>query len=516
MSSADEGSGLAPEFVRQPPSDGIVTPIANPVTPDSSSVGRATDRALVHGIAWSAGSKWLTQIVSWGSTIVVARILTPNDYGLVGMAAIYLGLVALVSEFGIGSAIVTLRDLSDDAIAQLNTVSLLIGATIFAISLAAAHPLASFFRTQALVPVVFTLSISFIVGAFKSVPNAILQRNFQFRTLATIDATRALFAAVFAVTLAFYGFHYWALVLSEVSGVALATVFTVVKSPRRYAIPRFSTIETAITFSRQVLVGRVAWFVYSNSDFLVAGRMLGQAALGAYDFAWTLTNIPIEKLTSLVSNVTPTVFASVQHDKDALERVVLSLTEGIAIVAFPISIGLALISSDLIYGVFGAKWANAILPLQLLGVSTALRSVMPLIPPALTVRGKTRFLMYYGIASAIIFPIAFFAASRYGTAGIAAVWVLVYPISCSSLLFMLFKVVTSWRAYWGALRGATTATAVMAAIVLATGRMITPVHSLLLRLLIQVGVGAVVYAATVILLFPDRIAAFRRTLRGAF
>jgi O-antigen/teichoic acid export membrane protein len=301
-----------------------------------------------------------------------------------------------------------------------------------------------------------------------------------------------------------------------VTGVALATIFTIVKSPRRFAIPHLATIEKAVTFSRRVLVGRVSWFIYSNADFLVAGRVLGQAALGAYDFAWTLTNIPVEKLTSLVSNVTPTVFASVQNDDTALERAVLSLTEAIAVVAFPVAIGLALVSADLIHGVFGDKWAGAIVPLQLLAIYTAMRSVMPIIPAALLVRGKIRFLMYHGVVSAIIFPIAFFVASRYGTAGIAGVWVAFYPLSCIPLLYVACRVVTSWGAYWRALRGATLATTVMAASVFGVSFAVAPITSALARLGVQTAVGAIVYSATVLLLFPDRIAAFRNTLRASF
>jgi PST family polysaccharide transporter len=264
-----------------------------------------------------------------------------------------------------------------------------------------------------------------------------------------------------------------------------------------------------------VLVGRVSWFVYSNADFLVAGRVLGQGALGAYDFAWTLTNIPVEKLTSLVSNVTPTVFASVQHDDQALERSVLSVTEGIAMVAFPVAIGLALVSPELIHGVFGAKWEGAIAPLQLLAVYTALRSVMPILPTALTVRGKTRFLMYHGIVSAIIFPLAFLAASRYGTAGIAGVWVVLYPVSVLPLVYLTCRVVTTWGAYWAALRGATIATIAMAIVVYAVAYALPATYPSLLRLGIEVTVGVVAYSAIVLTVFPHRVAAFRRTLRDA-
>ncbi|MGI8510463.1 MAG: lipopolysaccharide biosynthesis protein [Gemmatimonadaceae bacterium] len=410
MNSSSESS-VAAELIRTPPA------VAAPPTAE-------VNRALVHGIAWTAGGKWATQLISWASTIIVARLLTPNDYGLVGMAAIYLGLVAVVSEFGIGAAIITLQDLSDEAIAQLNSLSVFVGFAIFVLSCAAAYPLSLFFRTPSLTPVVLVLSVSFIVGAFRSVPNALIQRRFGFRDLAAIDALRAMSAAIIAVVLATLGFRYWALVLSEVVGVAIATVLTVIRRPQGFAVPRFAAIEAAVTYSRRVLVGRLSWFVYSNSDFLVAGRVLGQAALGSYDFAWTLTNIPIEKVTSLISGVTPAIFASVQKDKEALKGYILSLTEAISLLAFPASIGIALVAGDLIHGVFGDKWAGAVAPLRMLALYATLRCIMPILPPALNVCGKTRFLMYPGLASAVVFPLAFWIGSHRGTIGIATVWVI--------------------------------------------------------------------------------------------
>src|SRR2546425_12150191 len=84
---------------------------------------RELDRSLVRGIAWTSGAKWAGQLLAWASTLIVARLLTPEDYGLVGMASIYLGVITLVSEFGLGSAVVTLRDLSAEQVAQLNGLS---------------------------------------------------------------------------------------------------------------------------------------------------------------------------------------------------------------------------------------------------------------------------------------------------------------------------------------------------------------------------------------------------------
>src|SRR5947207_580767 len=111
--------------------------------PSVLSEEKQLDRALVWGIAWTGGTKWLTQLLSWMSTLVVARLLTPADFGLVGLATVYLGLVGLLNEFGLGTAIIVQSDLSDEQIAQINTLSVILGLAGLAISCGLALPLAS-------------------------------------------------------------------------------------------------------------------------------------------------------------------------------------------------------------------------------------------------------------------------------------------------------------------------------------------------------------------------------------
>lgn len=108
------------------------------------------DRSLVKSLAWKAAGDWVSQIFSWASLLVVVRLLTPADFGMVGMAVILLPYLRYLGEFGIPRAILTLRDLTDDQIAQLNTVAVLLGAGAFGLSVALARPLAAFFRTPVL------------------------------------------------------------------------------------------------------------------------------------------------------------------------------------------------------------------------------------------------------------------------------------------------------------------------------------------------------------------------------
>src|ERR1700730_5181204 len=271
------------------------------------------DKSLVHGIAWTGGVKWLTQLLAWASTLIVARLLSPADYGLVSMASAYLGLVTIASEFGIGTAVVTLRDLSRQQLAQLNTLAIVLGVAGFAASIAAAVPLARFFRSPQLPAVVIVLSFAFVITAFGSVPSSLLRRELRFKTLSIIDGARAIVLAVGMVLFAVVGLRYWTLVLGGVLSAGVSTILTLVVQRCNFRRPRWESLRHAVTISWHILVNRMSWYAYSNADFVVAGRMLGQDALGAYTVGWTLANTP-QQITSLVGTVTSALLAAVQTE----------------------------------------------------------------------------------------------------------------------------------------------------------------------------------------------------------
>src|SRR5437879_381520 len=102
------------------------------------AVQRTLDKILIRGVAWTAAVKWLTQVVAWGTTLIVARLLAPSDYGLIGMGGILLNFVGLLSEFGLGTAVITLQELTDHQVSQLNSLSLILGFVGFSFSVAAA------------------------------------------------------------------------------------------------------------------------------------------------------------------------------------------------------------------------------------------------------------------------------------------------------------------------------------------------------------------------------------------
>ena len=482
----------------------------NEVRAESIAAGARLDRSFARGIAWQGSVKWIVQLVTWGTTIVVARILSPADYGLLAMGAVLLAFIALLSESGIGATIVTVREITGEQIAQINGGAVLLGVASFAAACLVAFPVGWFYHSAALPPVIIAMSLTLVISSFRVVPGALLQRDLRFPRIAVLDAAQGLLQALTTVAFAMLGFRYWSLVLSALIGAAVGTAATVISRPYRIKRPRWKTLRPVLPFTRNVLVARLFWYTYQNSDFIVAGKWLGSQALGAYSYAWTLASMPVDKISALVGSVTPPIFAAVQNDIPALRRYFLTVTEGLAVFAFPITLGLALVAPELVPVVFGDRWLFMIPPLQVLAAYATIRTITPTVSQVLAVTGDTRFLMYMTALGALTLPTAFIIGSRWGTIGIATAWTVAHPIAvyfplnARAFRRLELRIKDYVRALWPAVSGCL----VMILAVAVARSMVPAATAGSVRLGIEVLAGAVAYSASLLLFHRQRITGF--------
>lgn len=261
---------------------------------------------MARGIAWVGGMKWMTQGISWIITLIVAHLLTPTDYGIIGMAAVYLGLAQLIGDAGLTAVIIQTPDLSTETAARIGGLGVMVGVALGAVSVGAASAVAWFFDEPAVRMVVTVMSASFVVRGLQVLPRGLLTRDLRFRDVAWVDATESLTVAFTTLIGALLGLRYWALVAGALAGSVASTTLAVLRAPHPIRFPhRISELSSAITLGGQVMSSQIAWYTYSNADFAVVGRMLGKTVLGAYTFAWTMASMPIDRLTSLVGRVAP-------------------------------------------------------------------------------------------------------------------------------------------------------------------------------------------------------------------
>jgi O-antigen/teichoic acid export membrane protein len=464
------------------------------------------DRSLIHGVAWTGGAKWAAQLFSWIATIAVARMLSPADYGLVGMASLYLGVVTTLSELGLGSSVLRHQELTQRQLHQLQALSLLLGIAGFAVTGLAAAPLASLFDAPALRMVVIALGVKFVITGGTVVPLALLQRRLAYRRIAIIETVQGALTSGLMVASALAGYGYWSLVIGNLAGTVVRTVLLTAAQPVGWQRPRWRELAGVVTFGADVLGARLMWYIYSNADFFVVGKFLGRDALGAYGFGWAMASMPVEKVSALVGRVTPGIFAAAQKDPEALRRYLLRITEVLAIVTFPAAVGLALVAPDFVRLTLGDKWAAAAVPLQLLALYIPLRSIVPLVGQLLVMIGEARLGMWNAVLQVLVLPPSFYIGSRWGVEGVAVAWLLVYPFTVLPTYARVFQRI-SLRVidYLACLRPAFTGTVLMTGAVLLTRLAIPDTAPIALRFGLEVSAGVLGFGGAMLVLHRDRL-----------
>ncbi len=470
------------------------------------------DRAFVGGMAWTAGAKWLSQLVSWPSVLISARLLSKADFGIVEMAGVYFIVTNVMAEFGIGMAVLQMQELDNAIVAQLNSVAFLSGLIAFGFSVAAAPLIAQFFHAPALHKLVIVTSLSFILTSFEAIPLGLLQRDMDYRRLSMAESLQAVITAVVSVACAYAGWAYWSLIAGNLAGrfgnVALIWYWRGVP----FAIPRWRQVAAPLRFGMEIAGQRIAGSICALSDGIVIGRMLGPAPLGTYRIAMNLASTPSDKIGALIMRVTGPLFARVQTDPDAMRRYFLIFSETLAMALFPLVFGLAVVAPEAVQLLLGKNWASAAGPLRWLAIFMAVRTMAYLVNQLLTTLRLTRYGMWMTLLSLVVMPIAFFVGARWGISAIAAAWLVMSPITVLPVAMKVFPVIRcTLRQYLGSLAPAIAGSAVMLLAVLAFRSMWLPSHwPVFARLSAEIAVGACAYAAIIAGFYRARVMQYVR------
>lgn len=463
------------------------------------------DTDLAKSIAWMGGSRWLSQVITWSVTIVVARILTPADYGLVGMATVYWGLLGRIADFGLADSVMLVRNLTKQQIAQLHTLALLWATLVFALAALLAEPVAMFYGHRELVPIILLTNCTLLLSAIGAVPGGILEKELRYKELAVYAALGTIAGSLVTIGMAMMGFGYWSLVACNLAVAGVSSYLALRSRAPGFAKPELPQIRKATSIGFHVMGGQLAFYAYSNADYLIAGKVLGKSALGAYTFAYMFASIPVDKVTAMVNHVLRGYYASLQSDHLSMRRMVQGAVGGLGLVGMPIAWGLSLVAADAIPLLLGDQWLEAIAPLQVLAAYAAVRTIMPAIEPVLAATGQTRFMLVVKSVFALILPFAFWYGSRFGTVGIAAAWVAIHPLQSIWVFVRVRRTIDLTamgfiRAIWPALSSGL----VMTIAVLGVQYALTDAPGVL-RLTASVATGATSYVGVLLLLHRQQL-----------
>src|SRR3989442_148876 len=423
------------------------------------------------------------------------------------MAMVYAGFVQLVNEMGLSPAIVQYRELTSRQVGQLGGLALLAGVALFALSLGLSGAIAAFFGEPVVRWIIVALSLTFIVRALQVVPRSLLARDLEFRRLAWINAGEAFVWGFTPLLGALLGLGFWARVLGAVVSGAAATAVLSTLRPHHLSWPGdIRSIAKAVHLGWYIVVSQLCWYVYSHADLTIVGRVLGKAPLGAYTKGWDIASVPTDRISTLVGQVTPAVFSAAQKDQVALRRYLLALTEGLALLTFPLSVGLALVADLFVITVLGEQWRAAIVPVRLLGLYGGFRAIFNTLPQMLVATGHAKENMRFNLFAAVAVPTPLYIGSRWGTTGVALAWIAGYPLipiptfSGHTLRILALRPSAYLRALW---RAATAAAGIAVAVLLLRA-VIPPAWPAGLRLVMEVLGGAGGYVSVLLVAHGSR------------
>lgn len=458
----------------------------------------STTRVLVSsGVKWTMASQMGRQAIQLGSTVVLARLLSPADFGLLGMASVATGFVATFRSLGTAAAVVQRKDPSQAFLSSIHWMNVLFGMLSTFVLFAVAHPVAEFYGEPALAGILQFLSVTFTMTGITTVHNALMERALAFDRLAKIELGAALLGSLTGVATAAVGMGALSLAFQAFASTVASSAMLLRASRFRPSLcVRWSEIRSALDFSLNLTGFSLANYAIRNADNLLIGRFLGAQELGYYTLAYKIMLLPVQSIAGVVSRVMFAAYAEMQGDDARFRRVYLKVAGAIALVTFPVAGGLWMVARSFVHTFFGAAWTPLIALLMLLAPIGAMQAVDGTAALIYLAKGRTDWLFGWGLGAGAVALTGFALGLRWGIVGVAASYLItsalyLYPNFAIPFRLIGLRVVEVWWAVWRA----------FACTVLMVGALV-PVEWLLSRrlpsvvvLVVLVLLGVVVYAA---------------------
>jgi teichuronic acid exporter len=395
----------------------------------------------IKGTAWFVSVRLITKTLSWVVTLILVRLLTPEDYGVFAMATAAIASLELFREFGLGVAIVQRQDVSPRQLNGFFWIIISSSMLLALIGFLGAGIGAWFWGEPRLVGIIRLLSATFLVNAVGVVPYNLLTKEIEFRRRSMVDAEGAIAAGIISVTLAWLGWGVWALAAGQLGGSVVRNATLLATGWRPGLDASFAGLTEILRFSANVTGTSAVKTVSDVVSTAIIGRLLGGYSVGLYSMADSLgRENPLQQLwTSAVNQLSLPIFSKVQHEEESLRAYFLKMTKYIAVISVPANVGVALVASDLVRVLFSPEWVGMIGLVQVLSVGS-ICTVLSLPSTALlTARGKARIVFRTYCIGAVAMAVGLFVGAPFGLAGVAGAWLFAFPPTRLCLLWLSLR-----------------------------------------------------------------------------
>jgi O-antigen/teichoic acid export membrane protein len=464
------------------------------------------------GIGWNLANQMFAGTLQFVVMVILARLLTPHDYGVVGLVLVFTGFAGIFVDLGLTPAIIQKQEITQTELSTVFWTNNAMGWIVFALLWMLAEPIATFYREPVLIWVTRITAFSFLLTPLISLPRALMQRKLCFRTLTRVNVAALVVSSGVTICFAAKGFGYWSLVAQTLAVGAANALFLWWTVKWR---PSFTFSGAALRgffgFSGYLSANQIINYWSRNLDKIMLGRMAGTGALGLYTRGYTLMLMPVQQISKIIDPVLFPAYSMIQHDRHEIAQIYLKITRLVALLTFPVSFGLWAVAEPAVLAVLGERWRDTIPIVKILCPLGAIQSILSLNASLYRSQGRTRrALVVTAVSTTALAATFYFGLKMGGLMGM--VWgYFTYAIVASPFIYLAAATLVNLRLsdMLKNLSGVSFATFLMAAAVVCF-RPLLAGSSNIVQLLVLAPLGAAIYVLSLNVL---GITAYKEALR---
>ncbi len=334
-------------------------------------------RSIGSGVLYTALAKYSNIVISIIITAILARLLTPAEYGIVAIVMVFITFFTYLADFGIGPALIQNKELDKEDIESIFSFSIMIAVALSALFYSVAGLISNFYSNPELLNIARWLSLSVLLFTLNVVPSALNKKELKFKQVGLISVAIQIAGGIVAVVLAFLGFSYYALIFRAIINGLFLFMGSYYLNPVKVRIRiRWSSILKIWRFSTYQFLFNFINYFSRNTDNLLIGKYFGSAMLGYYDKAFSLMLMPVQNLTHVITPVLHPVLSDYQDRKDKIFHSFITLARLLTTIGFPLSVFLFFAGEEIIYILYGTQWTQSIPVFRLLAVIIGLEILL--------------------------------------------------------------------------------------------------------------------------------------------
>lgn len=380
---------------------------------------------VLSAVKWSVLNRIVAQVVTWGATIFVIRLLAPEDYALIAISGLVIGFSQLLRDLGLGASIIQRDDIDDEKMRIIFGVIIVTHIIMFLIVNMLAPLAAAYFDQEKLMDILHVVSFQVLIPALTMIPSALMMRAMQFKQLSIIGMIAAISASLSTLVMAYLGYGVWSLVMGQFASILVSLAgYSLVAPYFKKPSFEFNKIRPYIAYSGQVFLSDILYYFYTRADVVIVGKLLGPSTLGFYTVADNLAALPMNKISGMLSGIGFAAYAQIKNNISEVKSKFLMTIEINSLLFFPVLWGMSCIADDFIPVFLGDKWLPAIIALQLIPLIIPFKMTGPLFRPALLGIGRADLFLTTLVTNAICVPGAIAIGGVYGgLEGVCLGWI---------------------------------------------------------------------------------------------